>query len=393
MQDRQPPETVHVGAVASLTGQFRSQGSQALEGIAAWVRDTNASGGIFISSLNQRLPVRLTYYNDESAARVAGALTEKLIADDRVDLLLGPYSSVLTLAAASVAERFEKVLWNHGGASDRIYSRGFRYVVGILTPASQYLPGVIDLVKNMDPEAGKMAILRSSRGSFPVDVASGVESYAAARGFRTVFSGQYTPPIDDFSPLLERIAESEADIIIGVGRIQDDLLLARQLVQKRVSAKAVAIVAAGIEQFKEELGSGADGFMGPSQWEAGAAYTPDYGPSALELTARSAPGGFNPGSGDYSLFQAYAAGLVAQRCVEEAGTLDNRSLREVASRLDFTTFYGRFKLDPQTGCQVGRSVVIVQWQGGEKIVVWPERMRRAEVIYPSHLQNQHSIPE
>ena len=391
MQDRQPPETVHVGAVTSLTGQFRSQGSQALEGIAAWVRDTNAGGGIFISSLNRRLPVRLTYYNDESAANVARVLTEKLIADDRVDLLLGPYSSVLTLAAAPVAERFEKVLWNHGGAADRIYSRGFRYVVGILTPASQYLPGVIDLVKNIDPEAGKIAVLRSSRGSFPVDVASGVESYAATRGFRTVFSEQYTPPIADFSPLLERMASAEADIIIGVGRIQDDLLLARQLVQKQVSAKAIAIVAAGIEQFKDELGSGADGFMGPSQWEAGDGYTPDYGPSAHELAARHRL--FNPGSGDYPLFQAYAAGLVARRCVEEAGTLDNRSLREVASRLDFTTFYGRFKLDPQTGCQIGRSVVIVQWQGGAKIVVWPESMRRAQMIYPSHLQNQHSIPE
>ena len=391
MQDRHPPEAVHVGALASLTGQFRSQGSQALEGIAAWVRDTNASGGIFISTLNRRLPVRLTYYNDESAAGVARALTEKLIADDRVDLLLGPYSSVLTLAAAPVAERFEKVLWNHGGAADRIYSRGFRYVVGILTPASQYLPGVIDLVKNRDPEAQRIAFLRSSRGSFPADVASGVESYAATRGFRTVFSGQYTPPIADFSPLLKQIAASEADIIVGVGRIQDDLLLARQLVQTQVSAKAIAIVAAGIEQFKDELGSGADGFMGPSQWEAGAVYAPDYGPSAHDLAERHRL--FNPGSGDYPLFQAYAAGLVARRCVEEAGTLDNRSLREVASRLDFTTFYGRFKLDPQTGCQIGRSVVIVQWQGGEKIVVWPERMRRAEMNYPSHLKNQHAIPE
>ena len=382
MQDQQPPETVHVGVVASLTGQFHSQGSQALEGVAAWVRDTNASGGIFISALSRRLPVRLTYYNDESAANVARALTEKLIVDDRVDLLLGPYSSVLTLAVAPVAEGFEKVLWNHGGASDRIYSKGFRYIVGILTPASQYLLGVIDLVKDRDPDARRIAILRSSRGSFPVSVASGVESYAATNDFRVVFSGQYTPPIADFSSFLGQIAASEADIIIGVGRIQDDLLLAKQMMQKQVRAKVMAVVAAGIGQFKDELGSVADGFMGPSQWEAGAVHTPDYGPSAHELATRHRL--FNRGGGDYALVQAYAAGLVAQRCVEEAGTLDNRSMREVASRLDFTTFYGRFKLDPQTGCQIGRSVVIVQWQGGEKIVVWPENLRQAEMVYPSH---------
>ena len=382
MQDRQPPETVHVGMVTSLTGQFHSQGIQALEGVAAWVKDTNASGGIFVGTLGRRLPVRLTYYNDESVAHVARSLTEKLIVDDRIDLLLGPYSSVLTLAVGPIAERFEKVLWNHGGASDQIYSKGFRHIVGILTPASQYLPGVIDLVKNRDTEARRVAILHSSRGSFPVAVASGVESYAATNGFRIVFSGQYTPSIADFSPFLEQIAASKADVVIGVGRIQDDLLLAKQMMQKPVRAKAIAVVAAGIGQFKDELGNASDGFMGPSQWEAGAAYTPDYGPSAHELATRHRL--FNKGGGDYALVQAYAAGLVAQRCVEEAGSLDNRSMREVASRLDFTTFYGRFKLDPRTGCQIGRSVVIVQWQDGEKIVVWPEKLRRAEMIYPSH---------
>ena len=382
MQDQQPPKTVHVGVVISLTGQFCSQGSQALEGVTAWVRDTNASGGIFISTLNRSLPVRLTYYNDESMANVARSLTEKLIVDNQVGLLLGPYSSVLTLAVAPVAERFEKVLWNHGGASNQIYSKGFRHIVGILTPASQYLLGIIDLVKNRDPEARRVAILHSSRGSFPVAVASGVESYAATSGFQIVFSGQYTPPIADFSSFLGQIAASEADIIIGVGRIQDDLLLAKQMMQKQVRARVIAVVAAGIGQFKDELGSAADGFMGPSQWEAGAVYTPDYGPSAHELATRHRL--FSRGGGDYALAQSYAAGLVAQRCVEEAGTLDNRSIREVASQLDFTTFYGRFKLDPQTGCPIGRSVVIVQWQGGEKIVVWPEELRRAEMVYPSH---------
>ncbi len=376
-----PGDSVKVGMVASLTGQFSGQGSQALAGAAAWSRDVNETGGVFVGSYGGKLPVSLKHYDDESKAQVARSMTERLIIEDRVDLLLGPYSSVLTLAAAPVAEEHHRVLWNHGGASDQIYSKGYRWVVGVLTPASRYLHGLVDLVRKRDPGPRRVAILHSSRGSFPESVASGVETYAVGKGFQISFKGRYQPPVTDFSPLLEEMDRSGPELIIEVGRIQDDLLLASQIAQRGTKANAVALVAAGINQFGEELGDRALGFMGPSQWEPAGVDTPDYGPSAGELGERLAA--FRPGGGDYAMAQAYAAGLVAQRCVEEAGTLDNRVLRETAGRADFTTFYGRFKIDPATGCQVGRSVVIVQWQSGGKVVVWPREMCQGELIYPA----------
>ena len=334
-----------------------------------------------MANRGEKLPVQLNHYDDESVPQVTREMTEKLILDHQVDLLLGPYSSVLTLAAAPVAERFQRVLWNHGGASDEIYRRGFRWVVGILTPASKYLLGVIDLVKEVDTGPRKVAILRSSRGSFPMAVTSGVESYALQQGFQIVFEGQYRSPAE-LSPLLKELERHEPEIILAAGRIEDDLLLSKQMVQSRVKAKAIAVVAAGIGQFREELRSQATGFMGPSQWEPGASHIPDYGPPAQDLAKRFRA--LSPGGSDYAMAQAYAAGLVAQRCVEEAGTLDNHALREMANQLEFTTFYGRFKLDPATGCQIGRSVVIVQWQGDEKVIVWPPELRQAAPIYPIH---------
>ena len=370
-----------VGMVASLSGRFSSQGSQALHGARVWADDTNGDGGIFVGTHGGKLPVQLTHYDDGSQAQTARAITEKLIIHDRVDLLLGPYSSLLTLASAPAAERFQKVLWNHGGASDRIYNHGFQWVVGILTPASRYLHGVIDLVKEWDPSAQRIAILHSDRGSFSSAVASGVESYGVEQGHSIVLKGTYHPPMADFSELLEEVEKSEPDVILGVGTIEDDLLLARQMVRRRVKAKAIALVAAGIGQFREVLGISANGFLGPSQWEPTARYTADYGPQAQDLATRFAY--YGPGGGDYAMAQAYAAGLVARKCVEEAGTLDDRALRDVADTLDFTTFYGRFKLDPFTpGRQVGHSVVLVQWQEGRKVVVWPRELRQADPLYP-----------
>ena len=375
-----PVEPLRVGMVASLSGQFRAQGRQALEGAAAWARDVNAEGGIYVRALGRKLRVQLRFYNDESVARLARAMSEKLILEDQVNLLLGPYSSVLTLAVAPIAERHHRVLWNHGGASDQIYRQGYRWVVSVLAPASRYHVGVIDLIRERDPAARRVAVLRSSKGSFPEEVVSGVERYAVRQGLEVVFRGSYDPGSTDFSPLLEELQGHAPDLILGAGRIQDELLLARQIVERKVSAKAVALVVAGIAEFGEALGPSAEGFMGPSQWEAAAQHPVDYGPSAGDLAARSEL--FRPAGADYAAAQAYAAGLVAQRCVEEAGTMENSALREVAERLDFTTFYGRFKLDPETGEQVGCSVVIVQWQHGRKVVVWPRSLRQGELHYP-----------
>ena len=82
------------------------------------------------------------------------------------------------------------------------------------------------------------------------------------------------------------------------------------------------------------------------------------------------------------MVQAYAAGLVAQRSVEEAGILEPQALRSTANVLDFSTFYGRFKIEPATGRQIGRSVVLVQWQQGRKVIVWPPEQRQGKLVYP-----------
>ena len=369
---------VRAGMAVSLTGQFSSQGKQAIQGASAWVQDTNADGGMYVASAGGRLPVDLTHYDDGSTVHGARSMTQRLIVEDGVDILLGPYSSVLTLAACRVAEEHGAVLWNHGGASDRIYEQGFRWCVGVLAPASRYLVGLVDVLLDRDPRSRSVAILHAQRGTFPAAVASGLEAEVARRGSEVVLERAYQVPATDFSTLLDEVEDAEPDLVAGVGRIQDDIALARQIRSRGLRAEAVSLVVAGVAEFGRELGEQANGFMGPSQWEPAASYTPEYGPTADWLALRHP--GFARGGADYAMAQAYAAGLVAGGCVEEAGSLDADALRKAAARLDFTTFYGRFRIDADTGRQVGRSVVIVQWQRGRKVVVWPPNVREAEPV-------------
>jgi branched-chain amino acid transport system substrate-binding protein len=389
-----PLDVIKAGIPVSLTGQFQVQGKQALTGLRAWVNDVNEAGGISLQPGRPGISVELVHYDDGSTARQVRGATERLLAHDGVDLLFGPYSSVLASASAAVAEEHRRVMWNQGGASDDIYQRGYRYIAGVLTPATQYLAGLLPMVRQADAQAASVGIVRASTGAFPKAVSQGVETQVDAWGFRLdfieEFQGVEGAAETDFQSLAGKAAKAAPDVLVAVGRISNDLSLARILAEHRSSFKAVAVVAAPIQQFRNDLGPAADGFLGPSQWELAAGYPQDYGPNTRQvldsLTSRrhgqgNAPGMDSPDV-DYPMVQAYAAGLVAQRCVEAAGTLDNDVLRQTASRLDFSTFYGRFKIDAGTGRQVGRSVVLVQWQNGRKTVVWPPEQRQAELLYP-----------
>jgi ABC-type branched-subunit amino acid transport system substrate-binding protein len=139
-------------------------------------------------------------------------------------------------------------------------------------------------------------------------------------------------------------------------------------------------VAAPIEHFRETLGSDAEGFCGPSQWEPNLQGQPDLGPTSAQFVAEfRARFGLEP---DYPAAQAYAAGRIAAHCAEQAGSFDDDALMQAAVNLDVTTFYGRFRVDPDSMQQVGHQMVVAQWQAGRRQIVWPPAVATASIQLP-----------
>ena len=370
--------TIRVGIPVSLTGQFSLQGWQTLAGISAWADDVNRAGGIVVGGSTHT--IKLIWHDDESRRDNVISITRQLIVDDRVDLLVGPYSAVLTNAAAEVAREHGKLLWNQGGASPLVYRRGNPWVVGILTPADEYLAGLLPTVREAAPDAATVGIVRAATGAFPRDVALGVERSAAECGFHNALSLEFDATADDFRDVIEAVGEAAPDVLMVAGRFQNDLRIAELLAETAPRLGAVAVVAAGVDAFRERLGLSAENFIGPSQWEPEAMRQPDYGPSVAEMQ-RSLRRAGHPVI-DYPMAQAYAVGVVIQRSVEECGSLEDEALRKAAVSLDFTTFYGRFRIDPDTGRQTGKPSLLVQWRQGRKVVVWPSEFRQERLAYP-----------
>ena len=375
--------TIKAGISASLTGQFATQGQQALAGLSAWVDYVNGQGGLAVGG--EKRPVALVSYDDGSAADATRRATERLITDDRVDLLFGPYSAGLTTASAEVAETHGKVVWNHGGAGDAHYARGFRKVISVLTPADQYLVGAPALVRQANPEANRLVILRIDTGAFARLVARGAETAAHELGFTTVLDLRYRPTQVNFTEIARHVAEQKPDLVVTVGRIRHDIGTARALARlpNRNNIGLAAVIATPIAGFEELLGEASDGFVGPSQWEpAFSIPAPDVGPGAAEALRMLNDAAETSGAPvDYPMAQAMAAGLVAERMVALAGDLDDDALLDAAMNADFTTFYGRFKID-ESGRQIGRSVALIQRQSGRKVVVWPQELAEGELQYP-----------
>ncbi|MCH6556030.1 MAG: amino acid ABC transporter substrate-binding protein [Chloroflexi bacterium] len=368
-------KAIRFGATISTSGRYALQGQGALAGLRAWVEATNAEGGARMLGSATAVPVALIHYDDASSPVRAVANIERLIAVDRVQILIGPYGSDLTRAVASVSSRYGRVLWNHGGAADDIHRPGGR-VVGILTPVSRYFAGLLQLTRSLDPHARRVVVLHRHGSSFGRLAAKGARAISRENGFRTT-TITYSSVRDDLPRLLAKLRHQRPELVLSAGAFEDDCALGQELIAAGVKAKAFGFVAAAMQDFQEALGRKVEGFLGPSQWEPGLGYPVDYGPAPDEVVRRIRAASAAP---DYPAVQAYAACLIAQRCLEEAASTDDEALWQAACAFDGSTFFGRFRIDSRTGLQVGHEMVLVQWRAGRKRIVWPQDLAEVRAI-------------
>ncbi|SRR5438309_3011612 len=357
---------VAVGLSISLTGKFRLQGQQALQGVRLWQSYINAQGGITVGSGEKR-SVRLVWYDDRSQISFARKNVFQLLRADQIDILLGPYSSSLTMVVAEIAEEHKKVLWNYGGSSDEIFSRGWRNLVGIASPATDYLRALPQRLAEECPALGRICVLYSGRGTFGWRVARGILESALSVAHHSVHLVPINVPWDNHDVILGVLSGIGPGIVVLAGSFQDEVILMRTRQRWPITVREVAAVAAGVGAFSTELAQTADGVLGPSQWEPGVTFPNIAGPTSdwfLESFQRQF--GQMP---DYIAAGSFAAGLVLTECIRQAASLDNEKLRSTASDLNCNTFYGRFRIDSRTGIQTGHRMLLIRWQRGHKVVL------------------------
>ena len=357
---------IKVGLSISLTGSFSRQGQQAFHGIRLWQSYTNAQGGMPLGAPGPR-PVRLIHYDDQSRISLAQQNAIRLLREDHVAILLGPYASSLTMAVAQVAEEQKKILWNHGGSSDEIFNRGYRYLLSTASPASDYLRGLPHWLARKRPPPRRICVLHSTRGTFAAQVVRGVVEGARLVSLPSVELVPMSSPLGSLDAVVGKLCSLAPEVLVLAGGFQDEVRIMRARHLWPDTVKEVAAVAAGVPAFYQELDQGAEGVIAPSQWEPEVGFGEIQGPDSNWFVRNFQEQFGHPP--DYTAAGGFALGLVVAECIQQAGSLEDERLQEVAAELDFNTFYGRFRIDPRTGRQIGHRILLTQWQHGRKVVL------------------------
>jgi branched-chain amino acid transport system substrate-binding protein len=374
-----------IGLSLSLSGPYAAMGSQAESALRLFVADVNAAGGVEVDG--RRYAVALECADDQGDQHRAASIYQDLCSTRRVDLLFSPYGSALARAAAPIAEAAGLLFVNHGGADDGLYQRGFRMLVGVLTPASEYMSEFIHLVSTLKFWRKRVAIV-SAASPFAQAVAEGTERACAQRlnrrrgvRIRVKYRGRFSHE-NSGDRLYRPLRRNRVNVLLSVGSYEYDVAVMRFATSERLYIPVLGCVAAGVNKFWHDLGNGAEGVVGPAQWDPLVEVRPMLGPTPRDFVARfRACAGSEP---DYPAAQAYAAGLLTTAAIRTAGSLDSSRIRAAFSTLRTITFFGDFAVEPSSGRQIGHKMLLVQWHGGRKIIIHPEPdLRSGELEFPS----------
>lgn len=383
------PDKILIGEPATISGKHAKAGEQSVGGVEAivdWVN--NSYGGVKLGG--KKVPLEYKKYDCESKKEAVTSLLERLITVDKVDFTLAPYTSGLTLAGAPVAEKYGMIYMDHGGASNKIFKQGFQYIVQTIGPASNYHRGTLNLLKKTDPAAKKVALVYED-DEFARDVMAGAEAHAKKLGYEIVFQRTYPKGVTDLTPLLSAMKAAKPDFVLGGGHFQDGQLLNRQLADLDINPKALSLIAsATLPAFYQALTTNAEGVMGPSHWEYGVTFSAEgakkagmewIGPSQDEFVALFKKAVGKDLLPDYHAAEAGASILALVKGIEKAGSLESDKVRKALGQITFMSFYGGWDID-DTGLQVGHDMVDLQWQNGQRIIVWPDSAKTGEFVYP-----------
>ena len=368
---------VRIGAAVSQTGSLAREGNDTLNGYNLWLDWVNNEyGGIEIDGVCHRAV--LIAYDDESDSDTVALLTERLIFEDEVDVMLGPYGSGLTQVASQITEREDIIMVEGNGASESLFERDFINIFGVLTPATLYTRSGIELAYE---QGARTAVIAYEDAAFAASVAEGAQMWMDELGIEVLAVETYPVGPTDLTAMFTNFADLDPDLFVGGGHFNDAVIFIQTARELGFSPDAFLItVGPSNPTFVEEMGDDAEYVWGASQWESSMDWEDEWIGSAADYAERyeemydMAP--------SYQAAESTAAALVLHLAIEEADSLETADIRDALNDTDIVTFYGPIEFD-ETGKNIAKPMATIQIQDGEILVIAPEEAAVADVIWPA----------
>jgi len=365
-----PP--IKIGASLPLTGDFSEPGTAAKLGYELWVEQVNNAGGL----LGRQ--VEFTLYDNASDPDTAVADYERLITEDKVDLVVGPFSSRLVIPTSEVAAKYGYAFPEPAGGAPGVFDRGLTNIF-FCQPApgaDQAIPFADYILSLPEDTRPKTFAVVSADDPFNLGVVEAAEKLLTEGGLTSALKEVYAPDTKDFSSIAAKVADLDPDLILGGTIFEDSVGQIKAYIEAGYQPRGAFFTTGPSlpKEFREALGDATEGIFSAISWyEASTTETnPEF------VAAFHAKFGADPIAEDSA--NAYTVGQVLQQAVENIQSVDNAKLIEEMHKATFKTVVGPLKFD-----EVGRpqgSFMILQWRGDNYVMVFPDFAKQEDPTWP-----------
>jgi branched-chain amino acid transport system substrate-binding protein len=366
--------SVRVGAPLPLTGPLSPEGIKQKEGYDLWAETANAKGGIKAGGKTYKVEIVYVDYASNTPRAVQAA--ERLITDDKVNLLFSPFGSGATKAASNVSEKYGMPSIAATASSAQVYDQGYKYLFGTFTPNDTLTEPLADIVSKRNAAVKRIAIL-ARNDLFPLAIAEEMQKSAKKRNLDVVMFEKYAIGTMDHASAITQMRAGRPDWVFATGYVNDLILIRKQMKDLGVAAPVVTMIAGpAYKEFIDAVGPLADNISSAAWWHPAVRYNGKgvFGSTESFNKLWSAKYHSEP---DYGQASAAAAGEIFQLAIESAGTLDPAKVRDALAAMDTETFFGRIKFGP-TGQISSLDPPVFQLQGGKPVVIFPDYIKQAE---------------
>jgi len=379
--------TFKAGVITSLSGENILGGNLTKQGYDLWAEAINAKGGVEVAG--EKFKVDMFYGDDQSNPATGADAAERLIVQNEVDVLFGPYTSGSTIAVQPICQKYQVPMISGSAESPNVWKAKPEFNFGII-PSVDTTSGLSlgVLAKTSNPAAKTVAVI-SVNEPFSKETGEGFRDGVKAAGLELV-AYELVPPEGDLTPVISKIAALKPDVVAVGGH--EEILINVVKTSKSLNYRPKALIMHyGITNpaFAQALGADADGVTGVVVWLPTVTYKDDVFGTAKEFSdmATKKLGG----EPDYTAAGCAASGLVLGDALKRLGKKpaltpeDRVALKDAIAETDIQTFYGPIKFEkdgPHYHDNVQPVPVLVQIQGGKVVAVGPKEAAAADYIYP-----------
>ncbi len=383
-------EKITLGSAISLTGKYATNGIHTQNGYQYAIRKISEAGGVTVGDTCYDFEV--VYYDDESKGDRGATLAERLINQDKIQYMLGPYSSGMAKAIAPVTEKYQIPMVEAEGASRSLFNKGYKYLFAVLSTSEQYLASAITLAAEKATEGGnkpssvKVAVAVEN-DPFSLDIRAGVLDDASKYDMQVVIDEQLPRDLSDMSAILTKVKLLKPDVLIVSGHSKGAATAVRQIGEQRIDVPMIAVTHCEAADVIGKFGATANDILCSTQWAETLSYEdPIFGSAAqYEQGFKAAYPEYANKSVPYQTAQASAAVYVFKDAFERAGSLDKEAVRDALAATDLSTFYGHIRFS-EAGNNIAKPMVLRQIQDGKLNVVAPSEFASHALNWPRKAQ-------